>query len=151
MIFQGPAVGSGEEGEVYESTDGEFIPKISTNGNPVCIERGALDALNGLGGYFPRRFQLVDHSSYCNYHSLVIEKVGDSDWRSFPHKLDDDFYTRAATLMEAIKTLHSTGIRHGDLHASNIRLDSQDPTKIYIIDFGLAGDSGISRKLDMSR
>jgi serine/threonine protein kinase len=151
--FSDEVLGDGKEGISVRSLDGDLVLKLSTTGGPLCIEQAALKSLNGLEGFFPNVYSILEPPEKdCERFTMVMDLVGDIDWKEFPHKANREFFIRAAKLIEAVKLLHDTGLRHGDLHQGNIRIESKDPTKVYLIDFGSSGDDTVStRKKDMVR
>jgi serine/threonine protein kinase len=76
---------------------------------------------------------------------IVMDAVGDKTFVEIRAPSVKDTYTRLGKLLEAIKTLHATGISHGDLHGRNIRVNSTDPSKVFLVDFGLV-EKGINEE-----
>jgi tRNA A-37 threonylcarbamoyl transferase component Bud32 len=143
-----PHAPNGENGVVYPTDDPNLVIKISKRFD-MCKEIAALQALDGLGGFAPRMYPLdktdpgID--SDCVQKVIVMDAVGDKTFTEIPAPSVKDTYTRLGKLVEAIKTLHATGISHGDLHGNNIRVNSADPSKVFLVDFGLV-EEGINEK-----
>ncbi len=139
---------NGQEGVVYRTSDPRLVIKISKRFD-MCREIAALQALDGLGGFAPRMYPLDKTdpgiNSDCVQKVIVMDAVGDKTFTEIPAPSVKDTYTRLGKLVEAIKTLHATGISHGDLHGNNIRVNSADPSKVFLVDFGLV-EKGINEK-----
>jgi tRNA A-37 threonylcarbamoyl transferase component Bud32 len=137
---------------VYPTVDPNLVIKISKN-EGFCNEIAALQALDGLDGFTPKMYPL-DRSNpgirtHCLQRVIVMDAVGDKTFSEIPQPTVQDTYTRLGKLLEAIKTLHATGISHGDLHGNNIRVNSADPSKVFLVDFGLV-EKGINEE-DLSK
>jgi len=48
-------------------------------------------------------------------------------------------------LLERLELIHSKGVIHKDLKAGNLTIGLDDPTKIYLIDFGLSKEIRINQ------
>jgi predicted Ser/Thr protein kinase len=134
-----PDAPNGLSGVVYPTDDPNLVIKIS-NRFGMCTEIAALQALDGLAGFAPRMYPLDKTNpginSDCVQRVIVMDAVGDKTFMEIAAPSVIDTYTRLGKLVEAIKTLHATGISHGDLHGNNIRVNSADPSKVFLVDFG---------------
>jgi tRNA A-37 threonylcarbamoyl transferase component Bud32 len=143
-----PDAPNGSYGVVYPTDDRNLVIKIS-RGKGLCNEIAALQALDGLDGFTPKMYPL-DRSNpgirtHCLQRVIVMDAVGDKTFDEIRTPSVKDTYTMLGKLLEAIKTLHATGISHGDLHGDNIRVNSADPSKVFLVDFGLV-ETRINKK-----
>ena len=133
----------GVDGSVYQLSDPKLFLK-KTN-DDVCKEKAIMKALNGLGGFFPKVYEIESdgYSGRCMRHLVVMDKVGDKDLSNLRGKDKRDAYRRCAAIIKATRTLHELGITHEDFHEGNVRFDSTNPSVAFIIDFGRSafGDS----------
>jgi serine/threonine protein kinase len=134
----GAEIGRGSAGVAFEIPEANMILKIAhASSNSLCSEKSGLRILDGLDKRVPHVFEVDEGlGDECVSRAIVMEKVGDADWRFVVTKIDRDFYLRFASLLEAVRDLHAHGLVHIDLHAENIRVSLEDPNFVALIDFG---------------
>jgi serine/threonine protein kinase len=128
----------GVQGIVYETSNPAIVVKQQIV--PDCNEIAAMKVLDGLVGFSPKLHEISSGACPTN-HLVAMDKLGDSDWETVMndpanHVPLADAYLRFSKLLLALKSLHYSGFAHGDFHTQNVRVDRDDPTRLYIIDFG---------------
>jgi serine/threonine protein kinase len=140
-VHIGKLIGAGHFGDTHwteERTD--FVIKLShesRNGmESMCQEKAAYRNLNGMHGTIPRLHETNELIPDCQKRMLVMTRMGDVNWKQISHQVDGHLYRRMARLLEIIQQLHDLGILHYDIKGDNVRVDSNDPNKVFLIDFG---------------
>lgn len=68
-----------------------------------------------------------------------MEQVGDMNWADLGEDVPiGDMFARFSALLRSLKLLHSRGFNHGDLKRNNVRVQPDDPTKVWLVDFGMS-------------
>ena len=131
--------GEGAQGIVLQSSDGSVILKLARyTFEALCRDRVTLSLIDGLNGRAPKLHRVTSGlERNCSSVAIVMDRVGDHMWIDFVKEVNSDFYRRMASLITAYRDLHAMGLSHMDVKGDNIRVDSQDPTKVWLVDFGL--------------
>lgn len=129
----------GTQGRIYMTSNPRIIVKEQFK--PDCKEIAAMKVLDGLGGFAPKLLEISEKDDCKIDHLLAMEKLGDSDWETImiDHAKDvppHHAFLRFSKLLSAIKSLHYLGFSHNDVHAKNIRIYRDDPSVVFLIDFG---------------
>jgi vaccinia related kinase len=164
----GPPIGKGGFGEIYSAYEGEGLPPLDPSGyasaikiephdnGPLFVEMNfylrvakACDIekfkikkqLKTLG--MPRHVGSGSHvHNGIKYRFLVMEKYGSDIWKLFVK--NNKQFKAPVVLKLTIQTLHileyihSRGYVHADIKGANMLLKENDPSQIYLLDFGLS-------------
>ena len=130
-------IGQGGQGSTYKAIYKEKFACVKVFINKEEMEKEAeMLQVAQQSGCVPDFF---DAFSYEYYHVIIMELVTGKD---LFHTIEQDLPTFESmhsiidNLVNAVKTLHSTGVIHGDIKLDNIMVHSE--SKIKIIDLGLA-------------
>ena len=146
ILRLGKMIASGDFGKVFAvNGNDDYIVKFA-HAKPeavkdLCKERLVLELLNGLSGAIPRAHKVESNSIVGGCHSqiIVMDKVGELDWKDSVQLIPDAwFYRRLARLIEVVMSLHDVGFLHADIKGNNIRVNRQNPEKLFLIDFGIS-------------
>lgn len=142
-VHIGKQIGAGAFGSTYLTTEeksDDFVIKLShemrSGIESLCQEKAAYRILNGMHGTIPILHKTNGLSSNCEKRVLVMSRLGDADWNQVANKIDGTLFRRMAKLLEIIRNLHDMGILHYDIKGDNVRVDSNDPESVFLIDFG---------------
>jgi tRNA A-37 threonylcarbamoyl transferase component Bud32 len=120
-----------------ETNHADLIVKIGTDGH--CREIAALQVIDGLSGFAPRIFEIEEGlTDKCRQRVIVMEHVGDRDWLSLRFDKQvrtDEKYLRFSKVLKALELLHSMGLWHHDVQESNVRIDSKNTDRVFLVDF----------------
>lgn len=141
----GERIGGGSFGEVYKAKmkDGrEVAIKFEEKTKADCLqyEIAIYKKMKGIPG-FPTS---IGNGSTSHHRFLAVELLGPSLMTVFSshHK----FFSLPTVLkigvemLNRLGKLHAKNIVHGDLKADNIVLGYNDPSTLYVIDFGLSSE-----------
>jgi len=138
-VVVGDLIGRGTYGAVYKTNWERIVVKTGQ----VCVDKAVLKALKDVDDPpLPKEHALISTNKKCADSTLVMDKIGDSDWYNVmivggkTVGLKDGF-TRVYRLLLELKKFHSSGFAHGDFHEKNIRVSKSDPMFIGIIDMGM--------------
>lgn len=155
-------IGSGDNGVVYKGLD-EFFERN------VAIKVWIPNFKNGKNKSNKTRFKeevkkmaninensvtkIYTRGKIFDFDYVVMELVNGVTLNTWLKKYEPSFYQRYIVireLFESIEKLHKEDIHHGDLHSSNIMIETtfgrintnEDSSNVHIIDFGTSVFSG---------
>ena len=138
-VMIGGEIAKGMFGKLYQVQNHEIVIKVATKKFTLCKERAIMEFLDGLDGHAPKVIGIIDGVKHkCEDRTIAMELVGDADFDTVVDTIDSNFYARFARLIEVLRVLHDRGLAHGDLHGGNVRVKSNDPSFVALIDFAAA-------------
>lgn len=139
-LLLGEPIGAGVFGTIYNYMEKYAVKVEKPAGRKMQrLEEEAelLDRWEGNG--IPKIFKTYKQGSEF---SMIMEKLGDSLQRKFNQAGQKFSYETVVNiglqLIDRLEHIHSKGVIHRDLKPSNILLGLNDPSKLYLIDFGLS-------------
>jgi len=109
-------------------------------------DQAFMTAFNQISDFAPKIFPIVrsanpDMDAYCYARTIVSEDVGSTELRDLPRAVINNtpaMYSLARKAVLTLKTLHESGLIHGDIHRRNwLVSDVERPGEtLRLIDFG---------------
>lgn len=134
----GSMIGKGIWGKAYSIPGHAIVVKVQNpNARAACVERTALELLDGLDGVLPKYVPITSGVyPQCDLKVFAMELVGESNFRDVVKRFDKGFYVRIVKVLENLRAVHNKGFVLIDVKGDNVRVKRDDPEYVVMIDLG---------------
>lgn len=135
-------VGRGGFGVVYSVLNHPYVAKVEPRSSGgLFVETNFYSRSKGYD--IPGVPKMIAFGSEGDNRFIILPRYGQSILTAIEEQRSSTtnpqiVYRIANFLLDSLKGIHSVGYVHNDLKLENVMIDSNDPNKLYVVDFGLA-------------